>query len=189
MVNPNIAETDETKEALAILSEKLEEITKIVKPKHLEKLKKVPIWIQYKLKTDGAMWYHSNKDWLISNGYPAEMEKSIEISNVRHFIDWQDDQPLMVLHEFAHAHQDLDLPELEDKLTQAYQNALTSGKYNSVSYIRGGKQKAYAMNNKIEYFAELTEAYFGQNDYYPFNKKDLEAFDPTGFKLMQEAWK
>lgn len=189
IVNPNVAENDDTKEALKILSIKLEEITKIVKPKHLERLKNVPIWIQYKLKSDSAMWYHPNKDWLISNGYPAALEKSVEINNVRNFIDWQNDQPYMVLHELAHAHEDLNLSEMQSKIIQAYQNALKSGKYNSVPYIRGGNQKAYAMNNKTEYFAELTEAYFGKNDYYPFNKTDLKKFDPTGYELMQEAWK
>ena len=35
---------------------------------------------------------------------------------------------------------------------------------------------------------ELTEAYFGKNDYYPFTRDELEEFDPKGFELMQEAW-
>lgn len=189
MVNPDLAEKAETKEALKILSEKLEELTKIIKAKHLERLRKVPVWIQYKLKSDSAMWYHTSKDWLVSNGYPAELENSVEINNLRNFIAWQDDQPFMVLHEFAHAQEDLYLPpEMQDKITAAYEKALAGGKYNNVQNIRGATQRHYAMNNKTEYFAELTEAYFGKNDYYPFNKKQLEEFDPTGYKLMQEAW-
>jgi hypothetical protein len=187
-ISEKLAETDDAKEALTILSAKLDEISKILKPAQLEKLKKVPIWIQYKLISDRAMWYHPNKNWLIANGYPAELEKSVEINNVRNFIDWQGDQPFMVLHELAHAFEDLYLREMENKIVEAYNNAVSSGKYDSVPYIRGGKQKAYAMNNKTEYFAELTEAYFGKNDYYPFNKTDLKEFDPEGYKLMQSAW-
>lgn len=188
LINPNIAEKAETKEALEILSKNLVEITKILKPLQVTRLKNVPIWIQYKLVSNKAMWYHPNKDWLVSNGYPAEMAKSVEINNVRNFIDWQGDQPFMVLHELAHAYEDLYLGEIQNKIAEAYNNAVSSGKYNNVPYIRGGKQKAYALNNKTEYFAELTEAYFGKNDYYPFNKADLEEFDPVGYKLMQSAW-
>lgn len=188
MINPNIADKPETKEALEILAQKLEEITKIVKPNQLNQLRKVPFWIQFKLKPDGAMWYHTSKEWLVSNGYPAELENSVEIKNIRNFIDWQGDQPYMVLHELAHAAHDLFLPELKTKIETAYQKALSGGKYNSVLYIRGGQQKAYAMNNSTEYFAELTEAYFGKNDYYPFNREDLKSFDPLGFQIMQEAW-
>jgi hypothetical protein len=124
----------------------------------------------------------------LSNGYLAEMEKSVEIKSMRNFIDWQGDQPYMVLHEFAHAHQDQFGFVLQAKLTAAYDAALASGKYNSIAYVRGGKLRAYAMNNKTEYFAELTEAYFGKNDYYPFTKEDLKEFDPAGYKIMQEAW-
>lgn len=188
-ISERLAETDDAKEALKILSAKLDEISKILKPVHFEKLKKVPIWIQYKLVSDRAMWYHPNKNWLMDNGYPAELEKSVEINNVRNFIDWQSDQPFMVMHELAHAYEDLYLGEMQTKIVEAYKTAVSSGKYNSVSYIRGGKQKAYAMNNKTEYFAELTEAYFGKNDFYPFNKTDLKDFDPTGYELMESAWK
>lgn len=188
IVDENLAEKAETKECLEMLAKNLEEITKIVKPKNVAKLKQIPIWIQYKLRNDGAAWYHTDKNWLINNGYPAELENTVEIKNIRNFIDWQGDQPYMVLHELAHGFEDLFLGEMQDKIVAAYNNAVSSGKYNSVPYIRGGKQKAYAMNNKTEYFAELTEAYFGKNDYYPYNKKDLAEFDPEGYKLMQLAW-
>jgi len=188
ILDPDQSEKVETKEALNILSGKLEEITKIIDQKHLDKLKKVPIWIQYKLMEDGAMWYHPNKEWLLSSGYPAEMAKSIEIKNLRHFVDWQGDQPLMVLHELAHAHQDMDIPELQAEITAAYDSAKSSGKYESVAYVRGGKQRHYALTNKLEYFAELSEAYFGANDFYPFNRQQLREFDPVGYKIMQAAW-
>jgi len=182
------SEDADTKTTIDILSRKLAEIEKIVKPKHLERLKNVPVWIEYIKKTDGAMWYHPSKDWLLSNGYPETMAKSVEVKHTRNFIDWQGDQPYMVLHEFAHAHQDQFNPDLQEKLDRAYRNALASGKYDSVAYVRGGFQKAYAMKNKVEYFAELTEAYFGKNDYYPFTNADLKEFDPLGYELTRAAW-
>ncbi|WCL48987.1 hypothetical protein [Leptospira sp. GIMC2001] len=45
------------------------------------------------------------------------------------------------------------------------------------------------MNNLSEYFAELSEAYLGKNDYFPFARSDLKKFDIEGFKLMEEAWR
>ena len=49
-------------------------------------------------------------------------------------------------------------------------------------------QRAYALTNAKEYFAELTEAYYGFNDFYPFNREQLQAFDPAGYALVEQAW-
>jgi hypothetical protein len=108
--------------------------------------------------------------------------------SIRNFIDWQADQPFMVLHELAHAYEDLYLSEMQSKIVAAYESAAASGKYEKVLDVRGARRRHYAMNNKTEYFAELTESYFGKNDFYPFTREELKEFDPTGFKLMREAW-
>ena len=47
--------------------------------------------------------------------------------------------------------------------------------------------------NKTEYivvnaFSEISEAYWGENDYAPFNYEDLKAKDPVGFQLMETIW-
>ena len=44
------------------------------------------------------------------------------------------------------------------------------------------------MNNAKEYYAELTEAYFGKNDFFPFTRSDLEKHDPVGYQLMESTW-
>jgi hypothetical protein len=31
----------------------------------------------------------------------------------------------------------------------------------------------------LKYFADLTEAYFGKNDFFPFNREDLKKYDPS----------
>jgi len=104
LVNSEIVDDPEAQTALNLLSDKLDEITRIVKPKQVKFLKQVPIWIEYRRRSDGAVWYHRSRDWLISNGYPAELAKAVEIKNIDNFIDWQrTDQPLMVLHELAHS--------------------------------------------------------------------------------------
>lgn len=39
-----------------------------------------------------------------------------------------------------------------------------------------------------EYFSELCEAYWGENDYYPFNYEQLKEHDPVGFAMMKTIW-
>jgi dipeptidyl-peptidase-4 len=53
----------------------------------------------------------------------------------------------------------------------------------------GGKQKAYALTNRFEFFAESTEAFFGKNDFFPYDKEDLKKYDPQTYLLMREKWR
>jgi hypothetical protein len=57
-----------------------------------------------------------------------------------------------------------------------------------VSHNMGGKQKAYALTNRFEYFAESTEAFFGKNDFFPYNQDDLKGFDFLTYLLIKEKW-
>ena len=50
--------------------------------------------------------------------------------------------------------------------------------YDSVQVCTGANtvsdgHEAYALTDEFEYFAEITEANFWTNDYYPFVKSDL----------------
>ena len=69
-----------------------------------------------------------------------------------------------------------------------FQQAVASGKYESVEHNNGSSQRAYALTNDKEYFAEITEAYYGTNDFYPFNREQLKTFDPAGYSLVEQAW-
>ena len=44
------------------------------------------------------------------------------------------------------------------------------------------------VKNAAEYFAELSEAYFGKNDFFPFTRDQLEKHDPVGFEMLKKAW-
>lgn len=188
-VNPDLIGKPESREALDLLSDELLQMTRLLTTAQLGRLRNVPVWVQYKLVKNGALWYHRSKGWLVENGYPPELEKSVEISNIKNFFDERNTQPYAVLHEFAHAYHDLYLSEMESKIMDAYKAAVKSGKYEKVRHLNGGIVRHYALTNEIEYFAELTEAYFGKNDFYPFTRKDLEEFDPIGFEMVREAWK
>ena len=40
----------------------------------------------------------------------------------------------------------------------------------------------------MEYFSELTESYFGINDFYPFVKEELKKYDPIGYECVEKIW-
>lgn len=189
IINFDSYKNTEIKDALLLLEEKLDKISKIIKPQQLIKLKEVPIWIELELNKNMAMCYHPSKEWLINNGYPSEKEKSIEITNLKNFVSWQKlNQPYMVLHEFAHSYHDRVLGFDNPKVLNAYQIVLKSKIYENVEYNLGGKKRSYALTNEKEYFAELTESYLGENDFYPYNKIQLKTFDPIGYDLMKDIW-
>jgi nucleoid-associated protein YejK len=50
------------------------------------------------------------------------------------------------------------------------------------------ESKAYALQNEKEYFAELTEAYLGKNDFYPFQRQELLNYDKNGYKVLEKVW-
>ena len=54
--------------------------------------------------------------------------------------------------------------------------------------LENSTKASYFMHNQYEYLSELTEAFFGANDWSPFNTRDLEKFDPDGFALMKSLW-
>lgn len=181
--NPELSQT------LSVLKEKLIELSSIVPKNQLKLLKKVPICIEYKFNKDRAIWYHKSKEWVLENGYPAEIAKCVEICNMKNFLSWQKlNQPYIVLHELAHAYHDRELGLDNTEVLLAYDNALSSQIYEQVEYNLGGQKRAYALNNVEEYFAEITEAYLGINDYFPFNRSQLKDFDPMGYELMVKTW-
>jgi len=99
----------------------------------------------------------------------------------------------MVLHELAHAYHQRISDSLKTMISNAYDHAISSNLYSYVLYNRGDGVKtktewAYAVNDEKEYFAELTEAYFGINDYFPFDRKDLEKYDTAGYNMMVTVW-
>jgi hypothetical protein len=174
--------------ALELLKQKLAGIAKTVPPEAVPKLRKVPIWLSRNV-AHGAM-YHPSAQWLKDNGRIVEMKQSIEITSIDDFIDWSPIQPEMLLHELAHAWNDQQtaLGYANPVVKEAFEAAVVSGKYESVHYHDGGMRRHYALTNAMEYFAECSEAYFGRNDFEPFDREQLKAFDPTGYRMVRELW-
>ncbi len=162
-------------------------IVRVVPDKPLAVLKNVTIWLEW-AEEAGLGEFHWGPEYLIQMGRNPEKAHCVEIVNARHMLEWAGIQPWSLLHELAHAYHCLSLTFDHPGVTNAYNHAIYTNTYNSVAYVSGGKQKAYATNNKQEFFAELTEAYFGKNDFQPYNKEELQSFDPVGYQLMLDVW-
>ena len=189
-VNPKaLAHREETDEALRLLESKLAEITTLVRPARLKFLLGVKIWVEWDSSTKEMATYHVSADWLKANGYNPEKAGSVEIENVRNFLKWtREEQPMSVLHELAHAYYFQVLGGKSAESQSAYDHAVKTGLYKSVPHVSGGKKRAYALTNVAEYFAELSEAYFGRNDFYPFTRRELREYDPVGYQMIEKAW-
>jgi hypothetical protein len=169
------------------LEKDLSQVEQLIPAKHLRKLKKVKIWISFNTQAGAA--YHPSEQWLRENGRNPKMAKGIEIQNAQNYLDWLKSQPMIILHELSHAYHHQVLGYNNKAILVAFNKAKKEGLYDSVEYIAGGKKRAYAMSNEKEYFAELTEAYFGKNDFFPFTKKELKTHDPIGYELINKSWK
>ena len=68
----------------------------------------------------------------------------------------------------------------------------SNSRYAQVYWSNGKKlirnKVSDAKADAVSYFAELSEAYLGTNNYYPFDREELERFDKDGFNLMTEIW-
>lgn len=182
----------QTKEAINLLTHDLIEIKHLVTPHQFFFFQKVKIWVEWEANYSNAIHYIPSVAWLKRKGYFREKSKSIEIVNIKNYLKFSCLQPYMVLHELAHAYHHQVLGYDQCDIMEAYYTAMQKQLYDSVRYIKPlkkqNKVRAYASLDAKEYFAELTESYYGLNDYFPFDKDDLQLFDPVGFELMKKIW-
>ena len=103
--------------------------------------------------------------------------------------------PNFALHELAHAYHSrvIESGFNNAEIKAAYDKAKAGGSYDKVERWHGnGKpnthERAYAMTNPMEYFAENTEAYFSRNDFFPFTREELKQTDPEMFAVLEKLW-
>ncbi len=181
-----------TKSMLKLLAAQLDRVVKAIPEKALVQIRTVPVWINPTYDgVPATAEFHSNAGWLRRNGRDPLMEKSIELTNVMEFEFENTRMPMLMLHELAHAYHDQVLGFRDPRVRAAFEAARVSGSYEEVERFTGRKivkDKAYAISNDREYFAESTEAYFGRNDFFPFTRVDLKTHDPGIHDLLAELW-
>jgi hypothetical protein len=174
--------------ALRLLETKLYEIRRVVPKGACAELQKVPIWLGINDGHAPCAEYHPSKDWLAEHGYNPDKARAVEIGNAERFLEWSITQPAMILHELAHAYHDRVLGFDHAGIQEAFRSAKDGKLYEAVLRGNGKKERAYALTNDREYFAEGTEAFFGTNDFYPFVRAELQEHDPRLHQLLREVW-
>lgn len=176
--------------AIRFLESKLMDITYVVPEPRLSELKKVTIVLDLTHGKLNSIQYHPSVGWLKANGYEPELAKCVHIPvasqlptkrNVR-------EQPWVILHELAHAYHDQYLDFENPKILEAYERYKQSGRGNATLLFNGTRVRHYALTDHKEFFAEMTEAYFGVNDFFPFNRAELMTAEPEIYELMRSIW-
>jgi hypothetical protein len=142
-------------------------------------LRPTKIWLELDDEQSEGGVYHPSSKWLRDKGMNPDKAKSVQFS-ASTFMPWSEDQPAMVLHEFAHAFLDQFRGNDQPDLLSAFQHACQAGLYQS--------ERAYALNAQQEFFAELSEAYFWRNDYFPYTRGDLQKYDPASAAVIASLW-
>ena len=184
-----------TERALALLSQQLQEIVRVVPGTAVAELRRVPLWFSPEYpEVRPRAEYHPGAGWLRDNHRDPAMEKGIEFTNIRIFERETKRMPNFALHELAHAYHDRVLPKGfgNPDVKAVFEKAKEKGSYERVEQRfgdgRSAKVRAYAMTNPMEYFAECTEAFFSTNDFFPFTREELAKHDPDMFGLLKTLW-
>lgn len=176
--------------ALRVLGFKLYEITRLVPRDRLKKLQEVGIVLDYEYPRLTSMQYHPSIEWLKKNDHDPMLVKRVHIPMARELTGRLvlNEQPMAILHELAHAYHDQVLDFEEPRIKAAWTRFKESGKYEKVAHISGPPRKHYALTNQMEFFAEMTESYFGTNDFFPFVRCELKTELPDVYELLEEIW-
>jgi hypothetical protein len=176
--------------ALKLLEAKLADITYIVPENKLTRLRTVVIVLDLTYGRLRAMQYHPSADWLAAHGYDTNLAKCVHICAAADFARARqvNEQPWVVLHELAHAYHDQVLGFDEPRIRQAYQRYKAGGYGERVLRFDGARARHYAVTDHKEFFAEMTETYFGLNDFFPFNRAELMTAQPEIYELMRSIW-
>jgi hypothetical protein len=177
---------------LEVLGLELKTLSALMPPKTLSGLHNVLIWVEW----DEDVKFSNGRTGKVlatySGGHQLDMLakgmhplKSKNVTIHRLELLAQEHQPkkdsgrCVVLHEMVHAVQDQVLSNDNVNIKAAYKQAMERHLLD---------KKAYAATNELEFFAEMTCAYFDQLDYYPHTNEELKKLDPTTFKLLESIW-
>jgi hypothetical protein len=118
------------------------------------------------------------------------MGPSIVIFNAENYLKLSEFWALKALvHEFGHAQHLQHWPEDHADIYDTWAAAKKAGLYQTVrTQDQGTHNPNYALQNHLEYFAELTATYFAGNNYFPRDRASLRTYDPDGLALIERCW-
>lgn len=175
-------------EICKLLRHKLHLVGRYMPEKTLGQLQKVPIWLEKNSKTVPYLTYHLSAEKLRASKQNPDKLHAIEIGNAERFYRWQNLQPFMILNQLARAYYNQVLGGDAPGVKTARQKAIQSGRYDSVLRFDGKRVRHPALNGPEEFFAEMTESYYGVNDHYPFLQFETAQHDPDTCRLLAKLW-
>ena len=187
---PGGTDDDVGQAAIAFLTAKLADVRLVVPVDKLDRLRQVTIVLDASCGDLRAMQYHPSADWLESHGYPRDLEKCVHLPRAADVATRRNvnEQPWVVLHELAHAYHDQVLGFDEPRVVAAWEAFKADGRGQATLLFDGTRTKHYGVTDHKEFFAEMTEAYFGSNDFQPFNRAELKTDHPAIFALLADIW-
>lgn len=185
------AQPESTATAISLLTEQLKLVKAAVPASVIPSLQEVPLYFSEKVPDEPyRAAYHPSRKWLAEHDRDPAMAKAVEFTNIPIFAKEVKRMPVLALHELAHAYHHQVIGYSNKDINAAYDAAVAAKSYESVALRATGKKRtAYAITNPREYFAETSEAYFGTNDFYPFERSDLRKHDPGMYDILERLWK
>jgi hypothetical protein len=177
--------------ALKLLDARLMEIGLVMSPEPLAKLREIPIQLDLNHGALRVAQYHPSAGWLKEHGYSETLEKCVHIPNAAQFLSRYENHrmPFVLLHELAHGYHDRVLGFEEARIVAVWEKWKENMRGHEVVLMDNGtRREHYGLTNAKEFFAEMTESYLGQNDFYPFNAGELAEAHPAVYKLMGDIW-
>ena len=184
------ATKDQLDAALRFLAAKLVDIKMVVPADKVSRLQQVTLVLDQEHGNLKSMQYHPSPEWLKNNGYSTDLAKCVHLPRLPDLVTKRNinEQPWVILHELAHAYHDQVLGFNNPRIRDAYENYKKSGRGEKTLLFNGNRVKHYALTTPMEFFAEMTEAYFGVNDFFPFTRAELKESEPEIFELLKQVW-
>lgn len=190
LLNPMVADQAPLLEnVMDSIDMQISDMTGRLPAERLAELKQTFIWVELDDEADKAAVYHSSADWIVASAGNQDKIGHIEIVNASNFVNWsRDHQPSLLLHQYIHAFHHKVLGAAHQGIIDTYEQVQLRHMYDQLEHMSGAVSLGYATLSPFEYFAEISEAYFARNDYFPFNRAQLKVHDPIGHDLVEQLW-
>ena len=147
------------------------------------------------------MCFHSDGKWLTDMGMSSDKAGGVELYEASRYADDRNMWGVggVMLHELSHAWHRKHVPDgfKNEDVVRCYESAMEKGLYDRVRVhgTQGPECRAYACQDPMEYFAELSVAFLGglyadveHNKWFPFNRNQLREHDPDAYGMLKKIW-
>lgn len=169
----------------------LKRINRVVPDKALKVLQGVTIWVEWDTPAEkrAVARFFPGSASAKKAGVNPDKADGVEVPNLKRFLKTREaGAEWVAMHELAHAYHYLALQDRDGDIQAGHKQAVERKLYDDVEHFNGARGRGYAVANHWEYFATLSEAYFGKSFNYPYDRPGLLRHDTAGYYLMVDTW-